>query len=139
MSRSCCTLSSSRLRSTAWKHIFAVRRCFLSPLMNGRSGDAQLTSHLRNRLPAGLRQPPCLLFELSRGDFLDLCHGHPFPDLLAYISALGTLPNRGKVTHRLAFICWPSPFSCFLALSFCWLIVSEVPNTLSRQEGKSDN
>jgi hypothetical protein len=28
---------------------------------------------------------------------LDLCHGDPFPDLLESISALGTLPNRGKV------------------------------------------
>lgn len=69
-------------------------------MMNGSSGDAQLTSHLRNRLSAGLRQLHCLLFELSRGDFLDLCHGDPFPDLLEYISALGTLPNRGKVMIR---------------------------------------
>jgi len=44
-----------------------------------------------------------LLFELPCVDFLNLCHDVPFPALLEYISALGTLPNRGKVSldaHR---------------------------------------
>jgi hypothetical protein len=32
---------------------------------------------------------------------LNFCHADPFPDLLEYISALATLPNRGKVSQAL--------------------------------------
>ena len=109
MSRSCCTLSNSRLRRrfsrlegglvpTAWERLFAMLGQFLAPPMNRAIGNAQLAGHLCNRLPARLHKLDCLLFEFSCVDFLNLCHGDPFPDLLEYISALGTLPNRGKVT-----------------------------------------
>ena len=57
--------------------------------------------YLCNRLAAGLGQPHCLLFEFACVNFLDLCHAHPFPDLLEYSSALGTLPNRGRLTPEL--------------------------------------
>ncbi len=40
----------------------------------------------------------CFLFEVSRRDFLNLCHVDPFPDLIEYISALATLPIRGRVS-----------------------------------------
>ena|SRR5689334_5390249 len=36
-------------------------------------------------------------------DFLDLCHDDPLPDLIEYISALGTLSNRGRLTAFLKF------------------------------------
>jgi len=44
---------------------------------------------------------------------LNLCHADPFPNLLEYISALGTLPNRGKVTtflHHHAAQIWACDF-----------------------------
>lgn len=69
--------------------------------MNGRIGDAQLTSNLSDWLPAGLGQPDCFLFEFFGVGFLNLCHDDPFPDLIEYISALVTLPNRGRLNHRL--------------------------------------
>jgi replicative DNA helicase len=33
---------------------------------------------------------------------LNLCHDNPFPDLIQYISAFGTLSNRGKITLNIA-------------------------------------
>lgn len=56
-------------------------------------------ARLSDRLATGLRQLHRLFFEFSRRDFLNLCQADPFPDLLEYISALGTLPNRGKVRN----------------------------------------
>ena len=72
----------------------------LPPLVNRRVGDTQFSGYLCNRLAAGLRQLHCLLFECSCVNVLDLCHAKPFPDLLEYISALGTLPNRGRLTRK---------------------------------------
>ncbi len=66
-------------------------------------GDTQLSGYLCDRLATGLRQLHRLLFEFSRIDFLNLCHADPFPNLLEYISALGTLPNRGKVILSATF------------------------------------
>ena len=57
-------------------------------------------TRLSGRLATALRQLHCLLFAFSRVDFLHLCHADPFPDLLKYISALGTPSNRGMVTVR---------------------------------------
>ncbi|SRR6266566_2511319 len=85
LSRSCCTRSSSRyaptvfflqcrLVSTSGKCGCAVLSQFFPPLMNPRIGDAQLTSYVRNRLPASLDQPHRFFLELSRRDFLNLDH-----------------------------------------------------------------
>src|SRR5258708_40330218 len=70
-------------------------------------GDTQLSGYLCDRLATGLRQLHRLLFEFSRIDFLNLCHADPSPNLLEYISALGTLPNRGKVMpHCICLVEW---------------------------------
>lgn len=72
--------------------------------MNRGVRYSQLTSYLRDRLLTGLHQLHCLLFEFFRVDFLYLCHADPFLDLLKYISAFGTLPNRGKITSLVQLI-----------------------------------
>jgi hypothetical protein len=90
ISRSWCTRSSSRyaptifflqgrLVSTPWKCSWAVLSQFFTPLMDRGVGDAQLTGYVRNRLPARLGQPHCFFFELSRRDFLTLCHQCSLP------------------------------------------------------------
>src|SRR6266404_6136823 len=84
--------------SAAWKCLFAVLSQLLPPLVNRRVGDTQFSGYLCNRLAAGLRQLHCLLFEFSCVNVLDLCHAKPSPDLLEYISALGALPNRGRLS-----------------------------------------
>src|ERR1700704_3802247 len=96
--------------SAAWKCLFAVLSQLLPPLVNRRVGYTQFSGYLCNRLATGLRQLHCLLFEFSCVNFLDLCHAKPFPDLLEYISALGTLPNRGrlKMVNRAK---WSEPLS----------------------------
>ncbi len=43
-----------RLVATAWERFFAVFCQFPSPLVNGRIGDAQRTSDLRDGLATGL-------------------------------------------------------------------------------------
>src|SRR6266702_721555 len=55
-----------------------------------------IAGNLRDRLSAGLDQPDCFLFEFACVGFLNLCHSDPLPGLIKYISALGTLSNRGK-------------------------------------------
>src|SRR5260221_6913595 len=59
---------------TAWKGFRAVLGQFLAPLVDGRVGNAQLSGHMRDRLPAGLRQPHCLALELLRVGLLDFLH-----------------------------------------------------------------
>src|SRR6267154_3945614 len=84
--------------ATPWKGFLVMLSQFFSPLMDPRIGDAQFSGNLCDRLATRLRQLHRLLFEFSCRDFLNFCHADPFPDLLEYISALATLPNRGKVT-----------------------------------------
>jgi len=55
-----------------------------------------IAGNLRDRLSAGLDQPDCFFFEFACVGFLNLCHSDPLPGLIKYISALGTLSNRGK-------------------------------------------
>jgi hypothetical protein len=83
--------------ATTWKGFLAMLSQFFSPLWDRGIGDAQFSGNLCDRLATGLRQLHRLLFEFSRRDFLNFCHADPFLHLLEYISALATLPNRGKV------------------------------------------
>ncbi len=69
-----------------------------------------LAGDLRDRLPTRLGEPHRFLFELAGVDFLNLCHDDPFPDLIEYISALATLPIRGRITLTKG----PLPVPCIL-------------------------
>src|ERR1700730_11199435 len=62
-------------------------------------------SYLCDGLATGLDQSNCFLFEFSRVGFLNLCPGDPFPDLLEYISAFLTLPNRGMLNDVAIKLC----------------------------------
>ncbi len=55
-------------------------------------------ARLSDGFATGLGQSDGFLFEFFGVGFLNLCHVDPFPDLLEYISALLTLPNRSRVT-----------------------------------------
>jgi hypothetical protein len=46
--------------------------------------------------PHSSQATSCRTFEFSRVSFWYLCHAHSFPGLFEYISALLTLPNRGR-------------------------------------------
>src|SRR2546430_11082186 len=113
----------------------------LAPLMNGGVANAQLAGNLCDRLPSGLCQPHRFLFKLSCIDFLNLCHSDPFPDLIEYISALGTPPIRGRVTST----CFPSvglaqrkgararPFSAHQSTCVCRRRELDCPQRTSRR------
>src|SRR5690349_8711168 len=67
--------------------------------MDGSVANPEFSGDLCDGLPTGLGEPHRFFFEFSRIGLLNLCHDDPFPDLLEYISALVTLPNRGMLIY----------------------------------------
>jgi hypothetical protein len=111
----------------AWKGVFPMLRPFLAPSMTGSIRDTQLAGNLRDRLSAGLTQSDCFLFEFAWVGFLNLCHRDPLSGLIKYLSALGTLSNRGKFTSS-------HPRSYTISVK---KIKSHTPRTLLRAQNAS--
>src|SRR5712691_10649036 len=63
-----------RLMSTTWKGLGTVLGQLLAPLMNGAVGNAQVTGHLRDRLPTGLNQLHGFPLKLRCVDLLHFLH-----------------------------------------------------------------
>jgi len=81
--------------STAWEGFGTVFSQLLAPLMDRGIRDAQLTGHMRNRLPTGLGQADRFTLELLCVRFLHLLHD-PCLLLKEYILSFPSSTNPGQ-------------------------------------------
>src|SRR6266567_8334135 len=80
---------------TAWEGFGSLFSQLLAPLMYPRIRDAQLTGHMRNRLPTGLGQADRFTLELLCVRFLHLLHD-PCLLLKEYILSFPSSTNPGQ-------------------------------------------
>src|SRR5258708_7878355 len=80
---------------TAWEGFGTVFSQLLAPLMDRGIRDAQLTGHMRNRLPTGLGQADRFTLELLCVRFLHLLHD-PCLLLKEYILSFPSSTNPGQ-------------------------------------------
>jgi hypothetical protein len=71
-----------------------------SSLPMAQRGSEDSPGYRAGGFPHSSQATSCRTFEFSRVSFWYLCHAHSFPGLFEYISALLTLPNRGRFTKR---------------------------------------
>src|SRR5256714_10469940 len=80
---------------TAWKGLGTVLGELLAPLMNGCIGNAQVTGHLRDRLPTGLNQLHRFALKLCCVGLLNFLHD-PVLLLKEYILSFHSSTNPGR-------------------------------------------